>query len=601
MLDVALINLIAVGIERICRPPTDGVRPMRAEFDRERLIEKLTAAEPDRMSGLIAGVVEAIWQNCRTVGLPAELAEPHIEVLSEVFSSTHLRASDQAMFCVAGHKTPINAVSDLARRVIAPIEPALGDSEIDATILNFLLESFLTSLYERRALIQIVLPIVNATVVPSLTPEETAAEAQKAAMLAKIERADALGIPVSVLETITVSLINTTRSADLRQADLLGAAADARALSVALERLPEQAPDYAEPLSLVPGMFRTGRYIDCDRHLGSVEDLVVRHSIDTYAHAAEHVTLAIELRTLRACLATLEGSFTKAARHYGFAQRYIVRADIERRWKYARLEAHYYELAAFYRGDASGLDNAARACTSALATMPVTPSSVTRACAQTGLAHILIVLGEQERRPDRFELAAQLLGDAADMLAGAQQMASQARRATILRATALCRLGEWHRKSELLEQAATLFQSILTSTPDDGAEDQAEIELGLRAHTALAMVGFAGLMAIEKVHDQAIDIIHAELPELLAHHTPYNHSGYNRCLLAARCHQALADWYDAQGEHASVAVHLAGAAGQLAAAGFASDGETGLLLAAEPDGSVTQADAPSADGTVSAA
>lgn len=604
MLDVALIKLIAAGIERICRRPGDGMRTVRVEFSHEELIKKLTTAEPDGMGRLIAKVVEEIWQNCRKVGLPAELAEPHILVLTEIIGGAKLRASDQAMFCVVGHNAPNNAVPDLARRVIAPIDSALADGEIDATVLHFLLETFLASVYEQRALIQVVRPIVSAFVAPPPTPEAVAANAQKAVMMAKIERAEALRIPVSILDTITVTLINTTRSADLRQDDLLAAAADARALSNALDQLPELAPDFAEPLSQVPGMFRTGRFSDCDRQLGSVEDLVVRQSIDNYAHSGPHVTLAIELRTQRACLAALEGAFTKAARHYGFAQRYIARADIERRWRYARLEAHYYELASFYKGDVSGLDHAARACTSALATMPATTPSVTLAQAQAGLGHFLIVLGEQERRADRFELAAQLLSDAANVLSGSQPMSGPARHATILRAKAMCRLGEWHRNRDLLEQAATIFQLVLKATLVDDAEkidDPAEIEIGLRAQMALAMVSLAELTALVKMQEEAIAVVQEELPKLLADHTTYNRSGYNRCLLAAKCHQALANWYEANGEHAAVAAHLAGAAGQFAAAGVPPEPITGKLLADEATVPKLQADAPSADGEVSAA
>ncbi|MGI9477466.1 MAG: hypothetical protein ACR2PI_12235 [Hyphomicrobiaceae bacterium] len=604
MLDVALIKLIATGIERICRSPEVGVRAVRMDVDHEALIQKLTTAEPERMGRLIGEVVAAIWENCRKVGLPAELAEPHITVLSEVMAAAHLRAADQAMFCVAGHNPPNNALPDLAERIVAASAGERTDGEIDATVLHFLLETYLESLYRQRELIQVILPIVKAFIVPAPTPAEVAARAQSAAVMAKIERAEALRVPVSVLETITVTLINTTRTADLRQADLLAAAADARALLDALERLAQHAPDYAASLSLVPGMFRAGRFIECDRQLGIVEDLVVRHTIDTYSHVAENVSLAIELRTQRACLAALEGSYTKAARHYGFAQRHIARADVERRWWFARLEAHYYELAAFYKGDASGLDNAARACSSAIASMPATPHSVTRARAQTGLGHLLIVLGEKEQRPDRFELAAQLLNDSADVLSSTQPSSSLARHAMILRATAMCRLGEWHRNADLLEQAATILQLVAKAMLDDDGDDHqdpAEVELGLRARMALAMLGFAELTAADKVRDEAIAIIEAELPELLGHHTPYNRSGYNRCVLAAKCHQALAKRDDVQGDKVGAAAHLAGAAGQLSAAGVRPGQDNELPPTGEPGESEPQADAPPTDGAINVA
>ncbi len=583
MLDVALINLIAAGLDWVCRPPTAGDRTFATEFDGENLIRKLTAAEPAKTGQLIARVVEDVWQSCRVISLPAELAEPHIAFLSDIIGGAHLRSNDQAMFFAPEHQAPDKALADLSQRIVSSIEHDFAESGVDETVLTYLLETFLASLYAAREMVQAIQPLVATILPPPLPSEMVAAASQSAVMLAKIERAEALGIAVPILDTITVALINTTRSADLRQADLLAAAGDARKLAEALARLPERAPAHADYLRPLSDMFCTGRIVDCDRALVRTEDLVVRHSVDTSAHTAGHIGLASELRTQRACLAALEGSFTKAARHYGFAQRYIPRADFEIRWHFAELEAHYYELAAFYKGDSSGLENAARACTSALATMPTEPSSVTRARAQITLGHILILLGEKEREPDRFELAAQLLGDAEALLDGTTDVESLARRTTILRALALNRLGVLHRKSALLENAASLYQSVIeqpSSHEADDNDDPAEIGLGLRLHMALTLIDYADLEPGEELRRAAIASIQTALPNILAHHTPYNRSGYNRCLLAARCHEALAGWHNLKGESAETAQHLADAAVQYGAAGFARDGDIALSPAA---------------------
>ncbi len=565
MLDVALIDLIAAGLVRFCAPATVGNRAYPAGFDSEELIRRLTAADSARVGQLTARVVEDIWQSCRAVGLPAELAQPHVAFLAAVIAGARLRDADQARMCDPEIPMPQEALGDLCRRILASNTLDLAEHGIDETVLGYLLDAYLASLSASRSVLQ-AMPELMAQVLPN---DDQDATAQKAVALAKIQRAEALGIAVPILDLITVKLINTTRSADLRQADLLAAAEDARSLGEALEQLPESEPALADYLSALPDMFRTGRIADCERVLASTEDLVVRHSVDNAPHSGEHVGRAIKLRTQRAYLAALDGSFTKAARHFGFAQRYVPRADVETRWRFARLEAHYYELAASYRRDETGLDNAARACTSAIAAMTAEHASAARAMAQTQLGHVLILLGEKERVPDRFELAAQLLEGAGHVFAEAGLLDGVARHAAILRAAALHRLGVMHRNGDLLESAISLYQSIIEQPAmDDARSDPAEISLGLRSRMALALIDYAELEPADQLRAAAIASIEAVLPQLRAHGTPYNCSAFNRRLLVARCHEALARWYRSKGDQAGATAHFADAGREYTAVGF---------------------------------
>ena len=565
MLDVALIDLIAAGLVRFCAPAD---RVITADWDGEGFIRRLTAADSAQTGQLTARVVEDIWQSCRAVGLPAELAEPHVAFLATVIARARLCGEDQTRMRQPDDHLAKDALANLSGRIMASNTLDLAEHGIDETVVGYLLETFLGSLSASRSSLRALQPVVAQ----ALADEGEDATATKAVALAKIQRAEALGLAVPILDLITVTLINTTRSADLRQADLLAAADDARSLGEALERLPESDPALADYLSPLSDMFRTGRIADCERILASAEDLVVRHSVDTSPHSGDHVGRATTLRTLRGHLAALEGAFTKAARHFGFAQRYIPRADAEDRWRFARLEAHFYELAAFHRRDEMGLDNAARACTSALAAMTSEHAAAARAMAQTHLGHVLILLGEKERAPDRFELAAQLLADAGQHFANAGQVVGGVRQAVILRATALYHLGVINRDAALLEMAISLYQSMIEQSEtgaDDAAEDPAEIGFGLRSRMALALIQYAELEPADQLREAAIASIEAVLPQLRTHGTPYNASGFNRRLLVGHCHEALGRWLASKGNQSAAAAHFADAGRELAAIGFA--------------------------------
>ena len=583
MLDVVLIKLIAAGIERICRPLADDAHTVPVELDGEELIRQLSAAEPEVTAKLIADVVELVWQSCQAVGLPAGIAEPHLAALPAIIDRSYVRAADRALFLGADVDAPKNVIAELSQRLIAssapdpgavgPSKTGLDDRGLDDTVLVYLLESFLQSLNGARLLVQKIQPVLIRILSGRTQAERAATREQEAVTLAKIGRADALGIPVPLLDVITVSLINLTRTADLKQADLLAVAADARALGAVFERLPEIAPAQAGALDPLPGAFRAGKTVDCDRLLATAEDQIVKHSIDTSAHAAGHAPVAIELRKARARLAALESHFTKAARHYGFAQRYVSPIDIDMRWQLARQEAHYYELAAFRGEDHQGLENAARACTSMLAALPEGPASLTRASIQACLGHILILLGEKESQAGRFELAGQLLSDAREFLGGMTEPNGLMPRVDVFLATALVRLGELHRDGALIEQGARMYQAVIEAPGPRPVDDFEGGELlgpmfGLRPRLALAMLSYARLEQETGLREPAIANIETELPDILNDQTSYNRSGYDRCILAARCHKALAEWYTNEGDKVAADESLAEVARYCAAAGL---------------------------------
>ena len=160
-----------------------------------------------------------------------------------------------------------------------------------------------------------------------------------------------------------------------------------------------------------------------------------------------------------------------------------------------------------------------------------------------------------------------------------------------------------HRKSALLENAAGLYQSVIERTPTDeagGDDDPAEIGFGLRSRMALTLIDYADLEPGEELRRAAIASIQSALPDILTHLTPYNRSGYIRCLLAARCHEALAGWHNSKGEQAETAEHLANADRQYAAAGFVWPGDIAPLSPANV-AEQAKSDAPASDGEANAA
>lgn len=560
MLDIVLIQLIAAGLERICRTPGDGARAVLTAADGEQLIREITSQEPEKTSKLISSIVEHIWQSCRAVGLPAEIAEAHLAALPEIISQAYVRAADRVIFLGpdgdADAEARQRAVVEFGQRMIASSDRDLNAEGLDETVLSYLLEHFLRSLLATRQLVQALQPSLTGTISGSAETETVVKKETAAVTLAKIERADALGIPVPLLDVITVSLINLTHSVDLRQADLTAMAEEALALAETFERLTVVVPVAGDLLEPLPGLFRAGRIADCDRLLAKAEDQIVKQSIDTTAHAGGHAPSGIEIRLARARLAALDSHYTKAARHCGFAQRYVPTRENDQLWNLVRQEAYYYQLAAFRGEDRQGLEQAARSCTSVLAAMAEAQPSLARAGAQVRLGHVLILLGEREQGVGRFELAGQLLADAVRYLDEAPQKAGLRARAIVLRATALVRMGELLGDGALVEQGAHMYQEVIEG-PDAALLNEFEDEelfepmAGLRPRLALAMISYAALTEVTGLYEPAINNIEAELPGFSGDDVAYDQSGFDRFVLLARCHQVLAERYSANGDEAA--------------------------------------------------
>ena len=391
---------------------------------------------------------------------------------------------------------------------------------------------------------------------PSLRPSPPLrpSPASNAALtLSKTQRADALGITVPILDVINTTLMNRRKSADVPQADLRAAAKEAAAIVADFERLATQTPAHANQLTEATSLLRAGRLSECDRLLATVEDHLIRRSIEVAPHDANFALAAIEIRAQRAAMHTLVGAHNRAARYYGFAQRYIPRGDDERRWQFAELEAHFYEQALLYDGVKDGLENAARACTGALSTIPDDWPSLIRAAAQSRLAGYLILLGEKEQTQDRFDIAAQLLSDAAAFFERESDTARYVH-AQRLHATALTRLGQFQRNQGLIERAAGLHhQTIHKAATLPSSTQQTFVKL--RASSALTLVALTEFAPNDELLTSALTTIRQELPLLTAPPTDRHKDGCLLHLLAAQCHQSLAKWHSDNGDASAAIEH----------------------------------------------
>jgi len=584
-MDRVLINLMSVGFAKLSAGlanrdaaaagvPTDG----------EALVRELAARAPSATNTLITRTVSDVWSGCRAVGLPVEIAEPHLAALAVVLEHAEL-ASEDCVVIASGGPVAISAATDIADRIVAAA-PA-GDTEIDATVLGYLattlLKSFAASgelLVELTAVlfppadepnIGIDLQIEIATgagldlkhdiagYTGAAYTEDVSARAapvsNAALTLAKIERADALGLSVPLLETLTVCLINRTKSAEIRHDDLVATADHAKVVESDLARLSEQRSAGVREFETAIGHFKGGRLAECDRALAVVEEQAVERTIAPMPDLAV-TELAMAIRIVRAELQILQGVYHKAARHFGYAQRYLARAHVEARWSLAEREAFYYEVAAYQDEVPSYLDQAARACTSAIATMPDEQSSALISTARTVLARVLTIIGERDQAPERFEIAAQLLADAQETFAGSSSASEEAVVAA-LRAGALTRLGELMSKPDLLERAAWIVQSALelpkvaaTGLLPEGLSSEADNDLELQL--ALAVAGFAVRTESAGLLETAASTIEAKLPSLLERQIAFDETGYSANLLAARCHQAMAAWLRVEGDRDGV-------------------------------------------------
>lgn len=609
MLDVTFIHLIAAGLDILLRPnplelsqkvaenasATETSHVTERELIPVLLIPGLLATVPVPTGQVINQCVEDIWQSCQEIGIPADLAEAHLAVLPLLLSNAELTIAERRSLLAPQSDTIAADAAQLAERLTSSAVDVISTNDLDETVLGFLLERFFLSLASSHKAIEEIqdaisnLPLAAApaTLAPRATLDADAIDAPAAIRatppapapppphaiaqkpsaagltLAKIERADALCIPVPILDTITVTLINLTKSATIRQADLLAAAATARALAARLADLGRHSVAHMNKAEAALVQFNAGRLADCDRILASIEDPIVTSSIGPIPNEVKPTKIALEIRIIRAEIQALAGAFLKAARHYGFAQRYIARQDYEDRWPIALKEARHYELAAFYTHQDDSLDKAARTCTSALAAIPPVGLTISRADVQTELARLLIILGQKEDRPERFELAAQLLADA-ELIYRDASIAVGSLNAATHKAEALTLLGDHLHDSDILAAAAHHYQAALKTaasllstdaSPTDPAIGPDHI-LDLRTGMALAIASLARNKGTTSTEDEALAIVADALPLLISRHQSCPTAGFAHHARIARSHTALSIWHASRDETVAAASHV---------------------------------------------
>ncbi len=347
------------------------------------------------------------------------------------------------------------SLAAIARRKLAAAATAGTIRGLDLATLTQLLKVFLASLQSTRDLIHAIAPALG-------DEADTVRTAGAATTLTKIARADALGITVPLLELITTNLINRCKSADLDPDDLSTAATAAAAVLAGINALADSTPAHTEKLRAAARALAGGTPAECDRRLAKIEDRLIRHAIDGDRRSTK---FAIEIRSQRAAIQSLLGEYTKAARHFGFAQRYISPRQFAERWRYAAKEAANYELAALIDAAPQAMDHAARSLSELLAAIPPGTATPTRVRVQTSLARILLMLGERKHVDSHFDLAGQFLEDACKVFAENGDIADHIR-AEALKAEAFCHLGKSYRIRHLLEKSATIFATLLTILSD---------------------------------------------------------------------------------------------------------------------------------------
>jgi len=602
MLEMALIELVSAGLRRFFidsyadEPPAAQADAAHAESEGEggsALICRLFLVEPEAAGRLMKRCVSDLWHNIRAVDLPTDYATTHIELLPAILGA------DQSLPGAAADRGAAffaQSPSALADAIVLAHEVDTDPDRLDETILVYLLETFLKSFHACRADIEVLIrllgdptadagsrdpsprhadqPVAVAPAAPGRSEQVLATSAAagtpqprpaaavsappalaspptrtpSAVTLEKIARADALSISVPILELITVALINQTRSPDLRQTDLDAAAAEARRIRSELALVAAGQPFPVAELAHLLTAFDAARFEACNRILATIEDEAVKRATARSPRVPEEVERAIAMRLLRARLHALSGAHVAAARQFGNAQRHVARTDFARRWQLAAREARHYERAAFHDRATANLEHAARACSSLLASLTTDGPLTLRAEVQSELAYHLIRLGEFEQSASRFEIAAQLLGDALDHLDG--RTAPTTRLAALIRQSdALIGLARVTGVARLLDQAVAACEEASTllgtraSAPDGSALVRRPFDesvLALRARLALALMEAPSAVANTTLCDSALETIIEVLPELARPRDLADDAGFTAHRLTGLCHHVLA-------------------------------------------------------------
>ncbi len=602
MLEVAFIQLATALVLALARAEDNGAPS--ADFRVDPVLADLTALiskeKPSAFKTLTADLVGPLWSACRAIELPPEQSEQHITALARLLADDRIRqTASQTPF--ADRLFDATDAAERAEAIVRNGPDHIDPDQHDPAVLSFLLETTLRALAEadletKTSLVETARnylsdnretashpsagpateePPPDNEPEPKSQSEPSAVDPGLANTLGKIERAEALGIGVPSLEVILVGLINTTRSPDISNEDLLSVSARARKVDDQISRLVgrhDLAPTLTEQIR---SAFRSGRLDDCARHLATAEESAVRTAISMAASGPGHAPPAAELRGLRAQIAELRGQFRTAARHYGFAERHIPRKAFDARCTAAANEARTYELAAFRDGATGNLDKSAATLTRAISSLPEKTRPDLRATLQVDLAHALILLGRRDKAPERFDIASQILADAEatfkEQIGGISEgteeqtdndkrIAAYAHDCVCLRASALDWLARRHASPELAGQACQNLQDLLDPRqPYRPAEpnDWRGVSAFPRAQLAIALCTYASLTAAERLYSAAIETLKTDLADLTAAatQTPIDASGYCAALRASDAHGALETWHSRNDSDAPEAIH----------------------------------------------
>ena len=530
MLDLTFVRLIESGLIAFSVPGEAG---RRAPAETGELIAHLEVALPGLASGLVADVVQKLWQSCTTVGLPSELTEAYVRHLGDDFERLFLAKAEIDAFLQGETTTKLRSgpVGDVVDRIQSMRRE---DDPLDEQILEFVALSFVRPLHEARAVVDTLRPAIAGYIeriganelelslaadgddvnadpplepVPPLEPDdvseippayfdadddledifadteepqETEPETEPAdahagdGVPSLAELAERHDVSVELLGTLINCLERRYPGRKHETETIVRVVRDALDLQMKLERLRISNGLDASFLSEAARQLQIGQFVAADRQLANAEDLSVRAAQSQLDAAREMLARACEIRTCRAAIQCLSQEPVRAARHYAFARRYASRHDGREHWRLVKNEIEQYEAAATWIKDFRRLQDAAQACGSALSVMVEKGEVRPRAEAQLALARLLIAVGEQEMVPERCDLAIQLLGDAVSAFASAKTRVSYLT-GLLLQADAFALLGSWRADPALVERAVLAYQSLqheLEQTLDE--TDQAE-------------------------------------------------------------------------------------------------------------------------------
>ena len=564
MLDIAFLRLIESTLAVLCAPESALAERENAPGDLIRHIDQNHETSPET---LVGAIVADVWRHCEAVSLPRELTADYVDHLSDCVLAAEFEADLVSRFLGLNETAAEGDTAAIASFLAAVLLAAedLDRDELDPKVREFVLTVFVRALHTQRESIAQWRSAIAAyfRVSPKSGPNEAVSSGPRdaAPMKAKLgppplpEAPPPLpkSAPQNTAPTANEEKRQVNIPEDLRAA-LRGMTSKKGPGTPSNENLEQAIGIISEVITkldrlvAVPGFHTAfvanakehllaGRISDSDRQLAAAEDVEVRNAQSNFETSRDLLDRACDIRIVRAELQRACTSHVKAARHFGFAQRYVGHHGDETRWQLARREANEYETAATRQKDFTRLRDAAKACSSALAALPQENSS-DRAEAQLVLARLSLQLAEQEANSERCELVLRLLESVlAAHPANPDAIRSEAEK---MQADAFAMLG-WDRSDvAMIERAAFAYQSILQRMFEAPAPATGLQKVEIQARLALATQS-AGVL-----HSNP-ELITSGL-ELLRHNVekwpnPMPSSDLSGLTCLARVHHALARWY----------------------------------------------------------